>query len=58
MPLVKKPLNMSVCRRLLVLLLLVFLLPGAGHPGESPAPAKRSWKILHIMSYHSPTARP
>jgi ABC-type uncharacterized transport system substrate-binding protein len=56
MPLVRKnfPLNMSAGRHLPILLLLLALLPGPGITGEAAAPPRRSWKILHIMSYHSP----
>ncbi len=46
--------------RALISLPLVFLiilatpLPGADSPGAGNDPAKKKWKILHIMSYHSP----
>ena len=47
--------------RALVFLLLIFLffslaapLPGAGASAAGNDLAKQKWKILHIMSYHSP----
>jgi ABC-type uncharacterized transport system substrate-binding protein len=39
---------------LIVLALIAAPFPAGGAPGEATNPAQKKWKILHIMSYHSP----
>jgi ABC-type uncharacterized transport system substrate-binding protein len=48
------PLKTSACRPWLVLILLLALFTVGGATGEATDFPQQSWKILHIMSYHSP----